>query len=115
VVSELARHPSVAKVTGKAWTAPTDIGVGIDAGSELAYGVAGLLALAVAGGNYWVEMEREEMVAVAQKTLMDPNVQYQKTLAQAWAEVPAPGPHLLRQWQSLMADLPMVHAGWAPC
>ena len=77
-----------------------------------AAGVAGLLALAVAGGNYWVEMEREEMVAVAQKTLMDPNVQYQKTLAQAWAEVPAPGPHLLRQWQSLMADLPMVHAGW---
>ena len=77
-----------------------------------AAGVAGVLALAVAGGHYWVEMEREQMIAAAQNPLIDPNAQYQKALAQAWAEVPAPGPHLLRQWQNLMADLPLVHAGW---
>jgi prepilin-type N-terminal cleavage/methylation domain-containing protein len=40
VVSELARHPSVAKVTGRAWTAPTGMHAGIDAGPELAYGPA---------------------------------------------------------------------------
>jgi len=77
-----------------------------------AAGAAGVLALAVAGGNYWVEMERAEMIAAAQNPSIDPNAQYQKALAQAWAEVPAPGPRLLRQWQNLMADLPLVHAGW---
>jgi hypothetical protein len=77
-----------------------------------AAGVAGVLALAVAGGHYWVEMEREQMIAAVQNPLIDPNAQYQKALVQAWAEVPAPGPHLLRQWQNLMADLPLVHAGW---
>ncbi len=77
-----------------------------------AAGAAGVLTLAVAGGNYWVEMERAEMIAAAQNPSIDPNAQYQKALAQAWAEVPAPGPRLLRQWQNLMADLPLVHAGW---
>jgi hypothetical protein len=63
-----------------------------------AAGAAGVLALAVAGGNYWVEMERAEMIAAAQNPSIDPNAQYQKALAQAWAD--------------LMADLPLVHAGW---
>ena len=74
-------------------------------------GAAVFLSL-VAGGHYWVEMEREEMMMAAQNPAIDLNAEYQQSLAQAWAEVAAPGAGLLLQWQALMADLPLVHQGW---
>jgi hypothetical protein len=77
-----------------------------------AAGGAALLLSLVAGGHYWVEMEREEMMLAAQNPAIDPNAEYQQSLAQAWTEVASPGPGLLVQWQALMADLPLVHQGW---
>ncbi|NDC61819.1 MAG: hypothetical protein EBZ60_07395, partial [Betaproteobacteria bacterium] len=77
-----------------------------------ATGIALVLVAGVAGGQYWVEMEREEMLAAASVSASDPNADYQKSLAQAWAEVPAPGPGLLQQWQSLLDQLPVAHRGW---
>ena len=77
-----------------------------------AAGGAVVLVSAVAAGNYWVDTEREEMMAATRNPVIDPNSEYQKSLAQAWAEVPAPGPGLLRQWQNLMSNLPLMHEGW---
>lgn len=70
------------------------------------------LASSVGGGHYWMELEREEQLAASRVVVMDPNDQYQQSLNKAWRDVPTPGVGLLRQWQNLMADLPMVHEGW---
>ncbi len=70
------------------------------------------LASSVGGGQYWMELEREEQLAASRIVVMDPNDQYRQTLSKAWRDVPPPGVGLLRQWQNLMADLPLVHEGW---
>ena len=75
-------------------------------------GLAALVGLSVAGSQYWLESEREELMVSNPEVPPSPVMEYQLALRKALAELPPAGPVLLQQWQALIRSLPLMHAGW---
>lgn len=83
------------------------------AGMQLLMGVGLLVAGGLAGGWYWLDMQRQQVLEENSRLNQPPpDVLYRRSLALAMEALQPAGPQPLEAWVAVAAKLPLVHAGW---